>query len=54
MLKIKMHENKWRISVEGEEWEIEDTEAMRGVLGALLSYKDKYGRGVKKCLIMQR
>ena len=44
MIKIKMHEHKWRIEIENEEWEIEDRKKFDETLKKLLDMKGEFGK----------
>lgn len=44
MIKIKMHNGKWRVTIENEEWKFEDREKLEEVLSQILLLKDSFGR----------
>jgi hypothetical protein len=39
---------KWRIELNGEEWEMENIEEMQKVLKEIIEMKTKYGKHVRK------
>jgi hypothetical protein len=43
MIKIKQHQQKWRISIENEEFEFSTRKEMEAILKLLLDTKEKSG-----------
>jgi len=44
MITIKQRENKWRVNLENEEWEVKDTEELKIIIEEIAKLKEKYGR----------
>ena len=47
MINIKMHENKWRMTINEETWEFNKLEELKTELDKILAIKESHGRIVK-------
>ncbi len=44
MLEIKQRRDKWRLTIEEEEWEVKDKKELKEVINILIDLKSKYGQ----------
>jgi len=44
MITIKQQENKWKIQLENELWEVQDIEHLKILIEDICLLKEKYGR----------
>lgn len=44
MITVKQFEEKWRIKIDGEEWEVNPVGTLKEVLEKLIDLKERYGK----------
>lgn len=47
MITIKQKNNKWKIDLENETWEVNDIEELKLLIEQLCKLKEKYGKVIK-------
>ena len=44
VIKIKQHNDKWRIELENEEWQVNDIDKLEELMSKIIKLKKEYGQ----------